>query len=85
MDVALSQLEQRAMAQDFSGAVRVQHQGEVIVEFACGHSDRTNERINNLETRFAVASGTKSWCIVWFCVPARLAANLQRRSSSNSS
>ena len=30
------------------------------MEFACGHSDRANERMNNLKTRFAVASGTKA-------------------------
>ena len=59
MDVAFSQLQQRAQAHDFSGVVRVQRQGEVIVEFACGHRDRANQRVNNLETRFAVASGTK--------------------------
>lgn len=60
MDVALSQLEQLATAHDFSGVVRVQRHGEIIVEFASGHSDRANERANNLETRFAVASGTKA-------------------------
>lgn len=60
MSVAFSQLEQHAQTQDFSGVVRVQRRGEVIVEFACGHSDRANERVNNLETRFAVASGTKA-------------------------
>jgi CubicO group peptidase (beta-lactamase class C family) len=60
MDVALSQLEQRAKAHGFSGVVRVQRQGEVIIEFASGHSDRANERLNNLETRFAAASGTKA-------------------------
>lgn len=60
MSVALAQLEQIARAQDFSGVVRVQRQGEVIVEFARGHSDRANQRLNNLETRFSVASGTKA-------------------------
>ncbi len=47
-------------AHDFSGVVRVQRRGEVVVEFACGHSDRVNDRVNDLETRFAVASGTKA-------------------------
>jgi CubicO group peptidase (beta-lactamase class C family) len=60
VNAALSQLEQVAQGQDFSGVVRVQRHGEVIIEFACGHSDRANERINNLTTRFAVASGTKA-------------------------
>ena len=60
MSIAFSELEQHARAHDFSGVVRVERRGEVIVEFACGHSDRANERVNNLETRFAVASGAKS-------------------------
>lgn len=60
MSDAFSQLEPDALAHDFSGVVRVQRGGEVIVEFACGYSDRANERVNNLETRFAVASGTKA-------------------------
>lgn len=60
MTVALAQLEQLAKEQDFSGVVRVQRQGEIVAEFACGHSDRANERLNSLGTRFAVASGTKA-------------------------
>jgi CubicO group peptidase (beta-lactamase class C family) len=60
MNDAFSQLEQRARATDFSGAVRVERRGEVIVEFACGYGDRANERLNDLHTRFAVASGTKA-------------------------
>jgi len=60
MDVTFAQLDHDAQAHDFSGVVRVQRRGEVIVEFACGHSDRANGRANNLETRFAVASGTKA-------------------------
>jgi len=59
MSIAFSELEQQAQAHDFSGVVRVERRGEVIVEFACGYSDRANERVNNLETRFAVASGNK--------------------------
>ena len=61
MEVAFSQMEQRALEHDFSGIVRVERRGEVIVEFACGHSDRANERLNDLNTRFAVASGTKAF------------------------
>lgn len=61
MSITFSELEQQAQAHDFSGAVRVLRRGEVIVEFASGHSDRANERANNLETCFAVASGTKAF------------------------
>ncbi len=60
MDVALSELEHVAREHDFSGAVRVQARGDVVVEFAHGHSDRANERANDVTSRFAVASGTKA-------------------------
>ena len=59
MDIDFSELEPHADADDFSGVVRVERRGEVIVDFACGHSDRANGRVNNLQTRCAVASGTK--------------------------
>lgn len=61
MRVALDQLEEFAITTGFSGVARVQHGGEVISEFACGHADRANDRMNNLETRFGVASGTKAF------------------------
>ncbi len=59
MNTDFSELEHHARSQEFSGVVRVERRGDVIVEFACGHSERANERFNNLDTRFAVASGTK--------------------------
>lgn len=59
MHVALGQLEELAITADFSGVARVQYRGEVVSEFACGHADRANGRVNNLETRFGVASGAK--------------------------
>lgn len=61
MKATFSQLEQDARAHDFSGVVRVQRRGETIVEFASGLGDRANERFNDLESRFAVASGTKAF------------------------
>jgi CubicO group peptidase (beta-lactamase class C family) len=61
MNVGVSQLEAEARAHDFSGVVRVQRGGETIVEFAGGFGDRANERVNKLESRFAVASGTKAF------------------------
>ena len=60
MEDVLAQLEQVAQANDFSGAVRVERDGEVIAEFAYGYGDRANERANNLTTHFPVASGTKA-------------------------
>lgn len=61
MGVAFSLLEQQSEAEGFSGAVRVQQRGEIIVEFARGYGDRANERVNDLGTRFAVASGSKAF------------------------
>ncbi len=61
MNDAIFELEQQARADNFSGVVRVQHRGEIIVEFAEGFGDRANERANNLTSRFAVASGTKAF------------------------
>lgn len=61
MSVAFAQLEQDAQAHGFSGAVRLQRHGETVVEFAAGLGDRANERVNNLGSRFAIASGTKAF------------------------
>lgn len=61
MATDFSQLEDLAKADDFSGVARVQRSGKTVVEFARGNSDRANERINHLGTRFAVASGTKAF------------------------
>lgn len=61
MSITFPRLEADALALDFSGVVRVQRRGEVIVEFASGWSDRANRRLNKLESRFAVASGTKAF------------------------
>lgn len=61
MSASFARLHEDALARDFSGVVRVERGGEVIVEFACGRSDRANGRLNGLATRFAVASGTKAF------------------------
>ena len=61
MNDPLAQLEKQALADDFSGVVRVQRRGEAIVEFACGFSDRVNKRVNRVDTLFAIASGTKGF------------------------
>lgn len=60
MNVGFCELEEHALADDFCGVVRVKRRGDVVVEFACGHSDRANERHNYLDTSFAIASGTKA-------------------------
>lgn len=56
----VSELQRHVCAGDFSGAVRVERRGQVVAEFACGYRDRANQCPNDLETRFAVASGTKA-------------------------
>lgn len=44
---------------DFSGVIRVRHQGAVLYERAAGYADRSNRVANTLATRFGIASGTK--------------------------
>lgn len=45
----------------FSGVVRVEREGESVIDVAAGFADRANERPNTLDTRFGVASGTKGF------------------------
>jgi CubicO group peptidase (beta-lactamase class C family) len=61
MDIAFSELQQHAEAHDFSGVVYVQRHGVAVVEFASGNADRANGRRIDRGTRFAVASGTKTF------------------------
>jgi CubicO group peptidase (beta-lactamase class C family) len=44
----------------FSGAVRIDRGGETVVAFARGEADRRQHVPNEIGTRFAIASGTKS-------------------------
>jgi CubicO group peptidase (beta-lactamase class C family) len=44
----------------FSGVVRVDRGGEVLVERAYGHANRASQLPNAVDTRFAIASGMKS-------------------------
>jgi CubicO group peptidase (beta-lactamase class C family) len=54
-------VERVAVSTGFSGAVRVDLDGEVVVRRAYGLADRAWERPNTTETRFAIASGTKAF------------------------
>ncbi len=59
MDALRTQLEEAAVAHDFSGVVGVWSDGHLVVGFARGFADRANARPNKVTTRFAVASATK--------------------------
>jgi CubicO group peptidase (beta-lactamase class C family) len=48
-----------AAESDFSGVVRVEREGEVELAAAYGFADRAHAVANTVDTRFAIASGTK--------------------------
>ncbi|MBA2176163.1 beta-lactamase family protein [Halobacillus locisalis] len=43
---------------DFSGVVHVKHNGDVT-NLSFGYADRSEKRLNNMDTRFGIASGCK--------------------------
>jgi CubicO group peptidase (beta-lactamase class C family) len=57
--VDLGQLDTLASERSFSGVVHVERGGRVELARAYGHADRARELPNELDTRFAIASGTK--------------------------
>lgn len=46
---------------NFSGVIAIRRQGAVLYERAAGYADRSNQVSNTLETRFGIASGTKTF------------------------
>jgi CubicO group peptidase (beta-lactamase class C family) len=50
--------------EQFSGAVLVKREQEVVIEKAAGYANRTEERANNMDTRFGIASGCKIFTAV---------------------
>jgi CubicO group peptidase (beta-lactamase class C family) len=56
----VDEVDALADASAFSGVVRVDRGGEVLVERAYGHANRAWEIPNAADTRFAIASGVKS-------------------------
>jgi CubicO group peptidase (beta-lactamase class C family) len=52
---------------DFSGVVSVKSKGKEIFKEAYGYADLSNERENNVETRFGVASGAKILTAISIC------------------
>lgn len=54
-------IERQASATSFSGVVRVDIEGETAYAGAFGMADRAHAIVNTLDTRFAMASGSKSF------------------------
>ncbi|WDV45128.1 serine hydrolase [Clostridiaceae bacterium M8S5] len=46
---------------EFSGVVSIRKQGKIIYETAAGYRDRSNKIKNNINTKFGIASGTKTF------------------------
>jgi CubicO group peptidase (beta-lactamase class C family) len=55
----LGEVDSLAAASGFSGVVRVDRGDEILVEKAYGYANRARETPNEVDTRFAVASGVK--------------------------
>ena len=52
---------------DFSGVVSIKENKHILFEGAFGNSDIANERKNNLNTRFGIASGAKLLTSIGIC------------------
>lgn len=57
MDV--KQIKSTAQENNFSGVISLSNKNQITYEEAFGYRDRANLIKNNIETRFAIASGTK--------------------------
>lgn len=51
----------------FSGVIKINKEKEIIYEKAYGFADVSNERANNIETRFGIASGAKLLTAIAIC------------------
>ncbi|MBM7833255.1 serine hydrolase domain-containing protein [Clostridium sardiniense] len=52
---------------EFSGVIRINRAEEVLFEKAYGFADISNDRINNINTRFGIASGAKLLTAISIC------------------
>jgi CubicO group peptidase (beta-lactamase class C family) len=52
---------------EFSGVIRINRAEEVLFEKAYGFADISNDRINNINTRFGIASGAKLLAAISIC------------------
>jgi CubicO group peptidase (beta-lactamase class C family) len=48
----------------FSGAISIKQEDEVLFEAAAGYSNRSDEQLNRIDTRFGIASGCKLFTAV---------------------
>ena len=55
----VEKVREKAEETSFSGVVSIFHGDESLYEEAFGYADRAEKRLNNVNTRFAIASGTK--------------------------
>ncbi|WLD95465.1 beta-lactamase family protein [Alkalihalobacillus sp. AL-G] len=53
--------------EDFSGVVLVKEKDEVILESTSGYSNRAEELLNTVHTRFGIASGCKLFTAIAIC------------------
>jgi CubicO group peptidase (beta-lactamase class C family) len=59
MEKLIQAAREKAIETSFSGAVAIFQGGKALYREAFGYADIANKRKNNLNTRFAIASGTK--------------------------
>lgn len=59
--IVLSGLRDLIDEKKFSGVVMIRRNDEVVFESATGYADRANKRENKLDTKFGIASGTKTF------------------------
>lgn len=52
-------IEEVVRTEKFSGVISIKENNKIIYEKAFGLAERANERANNIETKFGIASGTK--------------------------
>lgn len=60
-------IDQEILLSGFSGVVLVTQHDQTLAAAACGHSNVAEERINQLNTRFGIASGSKLFTAVSIC------------------
>jgi CubicO group peptidase (beta-lactamase class C family) len=53
------QIDEIVSETEFSGVLRIRRRGETVVSRAAGYADRANGIANTIDTRFAIASGSK--------------------------
>lgn len=59
--IVRTELNDLIREKDFSGVVMIRSKGQIVFESASGLADRANERPIKLDTKFGIASGTKTF------------------------